>query len=179
MQTSLSETSVGHSLPDILGPGLSVIFCGINPGLLAAASGHHFAGRNNRFWRVLYLSGFIPHPMGPEDGQTLLQYGYGLTTVVARPTRRADQLARKEIEAVAAAFEQKIAQASPRYIAFLGKQAISVLVGRRDLCWGLHPDCIGGARTWILPNPSGLNRSFSLNALTEAYRDLVNAARCS
>jgi double-stranded uracil-DNA glycosylase len=159
-------------LADILAPRLSVVFCGINPGVLAATTGHHFAGRGNRFWRVVHLAGFTPIQLRPEDDRAFVRYGCGLTTAVARPTARADMLTRPEIVAAASAFEDKIAAIAPRYIAFLGKMALSAITGKRDIEWGLQAEFFGGARAWVLPNPSGLNRSFSLDALVSAYREL-------
>lgn len=168
----VTEAASVRTLPDILAPHLSVIFCGINPGMSAASSGRHFAGRGNRFWRVVHMAGFTPIQLGPEDDHTFLKCGYGLTTAVARPSARADQLSRSEIEAATPAFEQKIARHAPRYIAFLGKMALSAMSGTRDIEWGAQRDTFGGARVWVLPNPSGLNRSFSLDALVSAYREL-------
>ena len=161
-----------EGLPDILEPGLAVIFSGINPGLRAASTGHHFAGRGNRFWRTLHLAGFTPEQLSPEEGRTLLQYRCGLTTAVARPTARADELSRSEIKAAASEFERKIAHHAPRYVAFLGKMAVAELIGKREVDWGPQSVTFGGARIWVLPNPSGLNRAFSLDALVSAYREL-------
>ncbi|MCX4156459.1 MULTISPECIES: G/U mismatch-specific DNA glycosylase [Paraburkholderia] len=161
-----------QSLPDILEPGLSVVFCGINPGVLAASTGRHFAGRGNRFWRVVHLAGFTPEQISPDDDHTLLQYGCGLTTVVSRPTARADELSPREFKAAATEFEQKIERYAPQCVAFLGKMALSAMSGTRDIDWGLQPTTFGGARAWVLPNPSGLNRTFSLDALVIAYREL-------
>ncbi|TXC81223.1 G/U mismatch-specific DNA glycosylase [Paraburkholderia azotifigens] len=169
---SIAHSASPQALPDILEPGLSVIFCGINPGLRAASTGHHFAGRGNRFWRTLHLAGFTREELRPEAGRSLLHYACGLTTAVSRPTARADQLSRAEIKAAAADFELKIACYAPRYIAFLGKMAIAELTGKRDIEWGLQSLSFGGASTWVLPNPSGLNRAFSLEALVSAYREL-------
>ncbi|SAL02031.1 DNA glycosylase [Caballeronia arationis] len=164
-------------LADILEPNLSVVFCGINPGIRAASTGHHFAGSGNRFWRVVYLAGFTPEQLYPQDDRTFLKYGCGLTTAVARPTARADELSRTEIEAAASAFEGKIKRYRPQHIAFLGKMAISAMSGKRDISWGLQSEAFGGARTWVLPNPSGLNRAFSLDALVIAYRELADAVK--
>ena len=169
----MSSSSVAlQSLPDILAPGLAVVFCGINPGLLAASTGRHFAGHGNRFWRVMHLAGFTPEQLGPEDDHALLQYGYGLTTAVSRATARANDLSRMELKAAAIDFEQKIERYAPKYIAFLGKMALAAMSGTRDIQWGLQSAPFGGARAWVLPNPSGLNRSFSLDALVGAYREL-------
>jgi TDG/mug DNA glycosylase family protein len=161
-----------QGLPDLLEPGLDVVFCGINPGMRAASTGHHFDGRGNRFWQVLHLAGFTPEQLTPERGPTLLEYRCGLTTVVSRPSARADELSRSEIEAAGPDFERKIERYAPRYLAMLGKMAFSALSGKRDVDWGLQSQAIGGARVWVLPNPSGLNRGFSVASLVTAYREL-------
>ena len=149
-----------------------MIFCGINPGMTAAAQGHHFAGRGNRFWRTLHLAGFTPEQVQPENDRTLLRYQCGLTAVVERPTASADQLSLHEFSAAAAGFEQKIARHVPRFVAFLGKAAYCALSGQREVAWGLQAKTFGNAAVWVLPNPSGRNRAFSLEQLVAAYREL-------
>jgi TDG/mug DNA glycosylase family protein len=163
---------VSEKLEDILAGQLAVIFCGINPGMTAAAQGYHFAGRGNRFWRTLHLAGFTPEQVQPEDDRTILQYRCGLTAVVERPTASADQLSLHEFTAAGAAFEQKIARHAPRFVAFLGKAAYGALSGRREIAWGLQAQTFGNAAVWVLPNPSGRNRGFSLEQLVTAYREL-------
>jgi len=166
---------VREGLEDILAEHLAVIFCGINPGMTAAAQGHHFAGRNNRFWRTLHLAGFTPEEVRPENDRTILNYHCGLTAVVDRPTARADQLSLHEFTAAAASFEQKIARYAPRYVAFLGKSAYSALSGQRTIAWGLQAHTFGNAQVWVLPNPSGRNLAFTLDQLVAAYRHLWSA----
>lgn len=161
-----------EKLEDILAEDLAVIFCGINPGLKAAATGHHFMGRSNRFWRTLHLAGFTPHEVQPENDRTILQYQCGLTTVVERPTARADQLSADEFRAAAARFESKITRYAPRFVAFLGKAAYGALTGQREIAWGLQPQKLGDSAVWVLPNPSGRNLAFTLDQLVEAYRQL-------
>lgn len=167
---------MGERLEDILAEQLAVIFCGINPGITAAAQGHHFAGRGNRFWRTLHLAGFTPEEVRPEHDRTLLQYQCGLTAVVERPTARADQLSTHEFIAAAADFEQKIARYAPLFVAFLGKAAYSALSGQREIAWGLQSKTFGNASVWVLPNPSGRNRAFTQDQLVGAYRQLRLAA---
>ncbi|MVV52268.1 G/U mismatch-specific DNA glycosylase [Pseudomonas sp. PB120] len=168
---------MGETLEDILAEHLEVIFCGINPGMMAAAQGHHFAGRGNRFWRTLHLAGFTPTEVRPENDRTILDYQCGLTAVVERPTARADQLSLKEFTAAATEFERKIARHAPRYVAFLGKAAYCALSGQRDVPWGLQPKAFGHASVWVLPNPSGRNRGFSQDQLVTAYRELHEHTR--
>ncbi|RQT65987.1 G/U mismatch-specific DNA glycosylase [Burkholderia cepacia] len=163
---------MADELPDLIAPHLDVLFCGINPGLTAAETGHHFAGRNNRFWRVLHLAGFTPAEISPQDDRAILGHGCGLTAVVKRPTANADQLSRAEFMAAAAGFEQKVARYRPRFVAFLGKAAYSALSGQREVGWGLQPARMQGASVWVLPNPSGRNLAFGLDDLVDAYRQL-------
>lgn len=167
---------MGERLEDILAKDLAVIFCGINPGVMAATQGHHFAGRGNRFWRTLHLAGFTPEEVCPANDRTILQYQCGLTAVVARPTARADQLSAAELIAGAADFEQKIIRHAPRFVAFLGKAAYCALSGQRDVAWGQQPKTFANAEVWVLPNPSGRNRTFTLDQLVGAYRQLRLAA---
>jgi double-stranded uracil-DNA glycosylase len=160
----------GDFLPDVLATGLHAIFCGINPGLQAATAGHHFAGRGNRFWSTMQLAGFTPRRLAPEEDREILRFGYGLTTAAPRPTVSADGLAKGEILKAADALAEKMTRYAPRYIAFLGKQAYAEILGQAKLSWGKQEGRFGGAGVWILPNPSGLNRSFTLERLVEHYR---------
>ena len=166
---------MADALPDIIAERLTVVFCGINPGMTAAVAGHHFVRRSNRFWRVIHLAGFTPAEILPENDHTILEYGYGLTTVVDRPTASADQLSRQEFVAAAAHFEQKIARYAPRFVGFLGKAAYSVLSDQREIAWGPQPLPFGKAAVWVLPNPSGRNRAFTLDQLVNAYRQFYRA----
>src|SRR5262249_57045949 len=118
---------VSNGLPDILAKDLSVIFCGINPGATAAAAGRHFVSPSNRFWRVIHLAGFTPVQIRPEDDRTILHYGFGLTTAVARPTQRAGDLSRQELAQAVAGLRRKIARYAPHIVAFLGKAAYAAI----------------------------------------------------
>ena len=157
---------------DLIAERLAVVFCGINPGMTAAAAGHHFAGRSNRLWRLIHLAGSTPGEILPENDRTILRYGYGLTAVVGRPTARADQLSAQGFIAVAAHFEQKIARYAPRFVGFLGKAAYFVQSCQREIAWGSQPVAVGNAVVWVPPNPSGRNRAFTFDQLVSAYREL-------
>ena len=165
-----------NELPELIGEGLTVLFCGINPGLTAATAGHHFVNRSNRFWRVLHLAGFTPREIAPEQDRTILDYGYGLTTVVSRPTARADQLSTQEFNAAAAQFSRKVAHLAPRIVAFLGKPAYAALSAQRHVAWGRQTARMEGAIVWVLPNPSGLNAHETIDSLARAYRQAWDAA---
>lgn len=174
MSPNLQPHSIG--LPDVISKSLNVLFCGINPGMRSATVGLHFATRSNRFWRVLHLAGFTARQLEPDEAHLLLDYGCGITSAVARPTVSATDLSRADYIAARPVFERKIAKYRPRYLAFLGKPASSVFLNQRDLSWGLQPTTFGGSAVWVLPNPSGLNRAFTIGMLTDAYRELSEAA---
>ena len=119
--------------PDILSRGLDVIFCGLNPAASAAAAGHNFSNRSNRFWTVLHLAGFTDVRLQPQDERRLLEYGCGITAVVGRPTKRANEVLLEEFRKARLGFETKIRRCAPRSIAFLGKRAFSAMTGRPDV----------------------------------------------
>jgi TDG/mug DNA glycosylase family protein len=167
-----ASTNVLPGLRDILAPNLRVVFCGINPGLKSAMLGHHFASRGNRFWKTIYLAGFTWEQIAPENGGLVLAHGCGLTTAVERPTSRADELSRDEFERAASGLSAKIAHYSPGYVAFLGKTAFAAIFRRKSVSWGKQNALLGGSKIWVLPNPSGLNRSFGLDQLVRAYTEL-------
>jgi TDG/mug DNA glycosylase family protein len=164
-------------LPDLLRKNLDVVFCGINPALSAARAGHHFSNRSNRFWRVLHLAGFTPHLIQPADDRTILDYGYGLTAAVQRPTIGASELTLREFRESADELERKVRLYRPRFLAFLGKPAFAAIFRQRTIEWGKQPMPFGGAEVWVLPNPSGLNRAFKLEALVLSYRTLRIASK--
>jgi TDG/mug DNA glycosylase family protein len=164
-------------LPDILSTNLSVVFCGLNPGLRAAEEGHHFVGRGNRFWRGIHLAGFTPTQIDPTHDVSLLEFGCGVTTVVRRPTAGAGEVVSNEFRAGGVVLRERIEEYAPRNIAFLGKAAFAAIMQKREVSWGGQPDTFAGAAVWILPNPSGRNRSFSLADLIDAYSALRRGLR--
>jgi double-stranded uracil-DNA glycosylase len=168
----MARDVVVRELPDIIAPDLSVLFCGINPGLGSALAGYPFANRSNRFWRVLHLAGFTAKQLKPEEADMLLDYGCGLTSAVKRATVAASELTRADFIAAKPGFERKIERYRPRHLAFLGKTACAVFLNRREIPWGRQEALLGGATVWVLPNPSGLNCAFTLDVLTVAYREL-------
>ena len=161
--------------PDIIGPGLEVVFCGLNPAASAAADGHNFSHHSNRFWTVLHLAGFTDTRLRPEDERDLLHHGCGITAAVQRPTARAQAVSAEEFRQARPSFEAKIELYEPRVVAFLGKRALAEMFGVPQIAWGPQPTRIGRTSMWVLPNPSGLNKNFTLPALVEAYRELRTA----
>ncbi|RWX80982.1 G/U mismatch-specific DNA glycosylase [Neorhizobium lilium] len=168
-----SDEAANPSGPsEILAPGLSVVFCGLNPALSAARDGHNFSNRSNRFWRVLHLAGFTPRQLEAEEEREILAYGLGLTSAVARPTKSASELKRHDYLTAAPVLESNIRHFAPANLAFLGKAAYAAIGLNAHIEWGKQADDFAGASVWVLPNPSGLNRAFNLERLTRHYREL-------
>ena len=170
----------GRTIPDVLGPGLDVVFVGINPGLWSGAIGHHFARPGNRFWKALHGSGFTDRLLSPLEDASLLERNLGLTNLVARTTATAAELSADEIRAGARELEDRLSPLHPRFVAVLGIGAYRTGFGRRAAALGSQNEDLSGARLWVLPNPSGLNAHYQLDELTDrfrALRDSVSPAR--
>ncbi|TQM79612.1 G/U mismatch-specific uracil-DNA glycosylase [Saccharothrix saharensis] len=157
------------TLPDVLGPGLDVLFCGINPGLLSAAKGQHFARPGNRFWPALHLSGFTPRLLKPAEQDELPRYGLGITNLVARPTARADELTAEELRAGGVRLTGVARRYRPKVVAVVGVTAYRAAFGRKAAVIGPQEEAIASSRLWVLPNPSGLNAHYQLPALAEVF----------
>ncbi|HEY1918655.1 MAG TPA: G/U mismatch-specific DNA glycosylase [Streptosporangiaceae bacterium] len=166
------EAARDKLIPDVAGPGLRVLFSGINPGLYSAATGYHFARPGNRFWPALHQSGFTPRQFRPDEQDELLALGLGITNVAARATARADELSPGELHDGGRVLAAKVTMLAPRFLAVLGVTAFRVAFDRRNAVVGPQDDQIGPTRLWVLPNPSGLNAHFTLPRLAAAFADL-------
>lgn len=161
---------------DVIAPGLRVLFCGINPGLYTAYTGHHFARPGNRFWPALYRAGFTERQLAPSEERTLLDRGYGITNVVPRVTATAAELAPEEYVAGGRLLRAKVDEYQPRVLAVLGVGAYRTAFDRPKAALGPQPDALGPTRVWVLPNPSGLNAHYQLDALAALFREVRLAA---
>jgi TDG/mug DNA glycosylase family protein len=164
------------TIPDVVAPGLRVLFSGINPGLYSAATGHHFARPGNRFWPALHQSGFTPRQLRPAEQDQLVGLGLGITNIVARATARADQLTAAELREGGLVLQAKVGRLRPRWVAIVGVTAYRTAFGRPAATVGPAGEALGGARLWVLPNPSGLNAHWSLAALAGEFARLRAAA---
>jgi len=165
----------GATIPDLVAPGLRVLFAGINPSLYSAATGYHFARPGNRFWPALHQSGFTDRQLQPAEQRLLLDVGLGITNVVARATARADELDAEELRAGGAALTAAAARLEVSWLAVLGVTAYRAAFGQPRAVVGPRRDLPGGPRVWILPNPSGLNAHWSAPRLAEAFAELRKA----
>jgi TDG/mug DNA glycosylase family protein len=154
-------TPGGRRVPDVLAPGLRVLFVGINPSLESARVGHHFAGPGNPFWRLLFAAGFTPAPLRPEDDGELLALGLGLTNVCPRATRGAADLTRRDYERGARGLVRKVEQYRPAVVALVGVTLARIVLPRSaEVGPGPRSAALAGARVFVLPNPSGRNAAF-------------------
>lgn len=146
-------------LPNLIQPGLKLLFVGINPGLRSAAIGHHFAGHSNRFWPFLAASGLTPGKLTALQDAHLLSYGYGITNIVPRPSAAAAELTPAELRIGAEELRGLLRQHQPKVAAYLGKVVYQYLSGQKDFSWGEQPKrVVPEVIDFVLPNPSGLNR---------------------
>jgi TDG/mug DNA glycosylase family protein len=169
------EAARSLTLEDVLAPGLDLVFCGINPGLYTAWAGHHFARPGNRFWRVLHEAGFTPRRFRPGEQRELLGLGLGITNLVPRTTARAEELTPSELRDGARLLRAKMERFRPLWLAVLGVTAYRVAFERPSAVVGEQADRVGGARVWLLPNPSGLNAHYQLPDLVAEFGRLRQA----
>ena len=161
------------TISDLLAPGLCVVFCGYNPSLTSSVTGNHYAFPGNRFWRVLEAAGITERRYLPSEDTELLAKGIGFTNIVARPTRRADELARDEIREGAALLREKIERYRPAAMAYTGIGVYRWLRGSSRPTWGIQPEpVVPGTVDLVLPSPSGLNR-MTFDELVEHYRAVI------
>lgn len=169
------HAAAGKTVPDVIKPGLEILFCGINPGLYTAAVGHHFARPGNRFWPAIYAAGFTPRLLSPFEERQLLEYGYGITNVVPRASTAADELTREELVAGGKELQAKVLRYHPRCLAVLGVGAYRGAFDRPKANLGQQPEMIGETIVWVLPNPSGLNAHYGLDELASLLREMRQA----
>jgi TDG/mug DNA glycosylase family protein len=177
--------AAGRSVPDLV-PGrqgkLRLLFVGINPGLWTAAAQAHFAHPGNRFYRALHAAGITLSVLDVSGGfdagsrRALLGRGIGLTNLVDRATARADQVADDELRAGAARLVDKVRIWRPRVVGIVGIGAYRTAFGPRDAAVGPQAERCAGAELWALPNPSGLNAHYQVDALARLYRAAARAA---
>jgi TDG/mug DNA glycosylase family protein len=167
--TAELQAASGRTIPDVIGPGLDVLFCGINPGLYSAATGFHFARPGNRFWPALASAGFTPQVLTPGDSRELLACGLGITNLVARATATAAELDGGELRAGRPRLERKVRRYGPLAVAIVGVGAYRTAFDRPLASVGLQPERLAGALLWVLPNTSGLNAHYQAADFTRAF----------
>lgn len=164
--------AVHNTLVDVIAPNLSVLFCGINPGLYSAAVGHNFARPGNRFWAALFGAGFTNRTLSPVEERKLLEHGFGITNIVKRATATAEELTKKELLEGAKELIRKVRSLQPLYLAVVGITAYRIAFSERKAKLGLQEKRIGKTILWVLANPSGLNAHYQLPDLIRHFAEL-------
>lgn len=170
------------AVDDLVGPGLRLLFVGINPGLWTAATNTHFAHPGNRFYPALLRAGIIERAIDRGTGMTeadrahLVERGIGITNLVNRATARASELTADELRAGGERLVGFVEEHGPRVVAVAGVTAYRVAFGERRAGLGPQPVGLAGAALWIVPNPSGLNAHETIDTLAAAYRAPAEAA---
>ena len=176
------QTFRNSSVPDLVGPGLKLLFVGINPGLWTAATQTHFAHPGNRFYPALRLAGIVDRdldrgePMTAEDRAYLIKRGIGITNLVNRATARAGELAADELRAGRTRLEDFVAQHHPAVVAIAGITAYRQAFVAPKAKEGEQAELASGARVWVVPNPSGLNAHETIASLAQAYAEPARVA---
>jgi double-stranded uracil-DNA glycosylase len=175
------EACRGHEVGDLIGPGLKLLFVGINPGLWTAAVQTHFAHPTNRFYPALAAAGITDYEidraagMSDADRAHLIARGVGITNLVRRATARASELTREELREGGERLLRFVADHRPAVVAIAGISAYREAFGERGAVLGRQPDTLdsaaewSGAALWVVPNPSGLNAHETVATLATGY----------
>jgi double-stranded uracil-DNA glycosylase len=165
-------------VPDLIAPDLQILFVGVNPGIRSGQAHHHFAHPSGRLWRALHESGFTPELLRPAEERALLAYGLGLTNLVDRPTRAADELTADELRQGGRRLRRKACRYRPGWVAVLGVVAYRVAFDEPMATVGPQRRALCSSRLWVLPGPTGRNAHYPLPQLIEEFRHLRRAAQC-
>ncbi len=159
-------------LPDYLKTHLTIVFIGFNPSIRSGESGHHFANPTNRFWKLLNEAGLLSRRLSPQEDAKLLDYGYGLTNIVAKPTRAASDLTKEDYQEGREILLEKLKNYKPRVACFVGKGVYEQLTKKRPIPWGIQtPSLLPETRDYVVPSSSGLVR-MPFNEMVEIYRGI-------
>lgn len=157
---------------DILAPGLTVVFVGYNPGARSAETGHHFAGYSNKFWKLLHAADLTPRLLKSEENELLLEFGFGITNIVARPSRTAAEITKEEFRQGREILREKLVRFRPLIAAYAGIGVYKEFALKKEVSGGRQPDSVvPGVTDFVLPSPSGLNRLLFADQLA-FYREL-------
>ena len=159
------------ALPDVLAPGLSVLFCGINPGHVSAAAGAHFANPRNDFWRLLHAARFTPRLLEPHEQHLLPDYGIGVTNAAARTTQGSGDLRRSDFGGSRERLERLARDLNPAWIGFVGKEAYRGALGERPE-HGLQERVLVATRLFVLPSTSPANAAVPWSERLRWFSDL-------
>jgi double-stranded uracil-DNA glycosylase len=162
------------TIPDYLKEHLNILFIGFNPSIRSSESGHHFANPNNRFWKILYESGLTPYKLHPSEDNTLLDLGYGLTNIVARPTKTAQEITKEEYILGKKELKVKIEKYKPKVACYVGKGVYQEYSEHKVVKWGIQTESVvEGTIDFVAPSSSGLVR-MKIEEIIDIYRQLLD-----
>ena len=153
-------------LPDIIKYGLKVLFVGYNPGITSASTGHHYAHKSNRFWKLLYESGLTPERLQAVDDRKLLELDFGSTNIIDRPSKTESEIKPEEFRAGSKFLYKLISELEPRIVCYVGigvyksyaSDILNIPKSKLNINMGLQPQSIlNGIADFVCSNPSGLN----------------------
>jgi double-stranded uracil-DNA glycosylase len=170
-QRSAKTQATTSAVPDVLAPGLDVLFCGINPGRVSAAAAAHFANPRNDFWRLLCEAGFTPRLLEPAEQFELPRYGVGVTNAAYRTTPGSGDLRRADFAGSAERLERIALELGPRFIGFVGKEAYRGAFGERPSL-GLQSHRLGDTALFVLPSTSPANAAVPYPERLRWFREL-------
>lgn len=141
-------------VPDLLQPGLKLVFCGTAPGRMSAERGHYYAYPQNKFWRTLHATGLTPRLLAPAEYPELLKLGIGLTDIAKFVSGQDNQLPKHSLgPAAIRALRQRVLEYQPGILAFTSLEGGRRFLGKRAT-FGEQHETVGTTRIWILPSPS-------------------------
>jgi len=155
----MEHSNLPKPLPDIIAPGLLILFIGYNPGLRSAELGHHYAGKSNRFWEILFRSGLTAEKLSYTRDRELLAHGFGSTNIVDRPSKGADELTREDYLVGRGQLLAQLEEYKPVIACYVGSGVYKAFTGIVKTDWGLQPErTLAGITDFVAPSTSGLNR---------------------
>jgi double-stranded uracil-DNA glycosylase len=159
-------------ITDHLRENLDVIFVGFNPSIRSSQTGHHYANPNNRFWKILFEAGITPRKYEFSEDYKLLELGYGMTNIVARPTKAADEITKEEYQQGKKELKEKVEKYRPKIVCFVGKGVYQQYSGKKDIPWGKQEESVvGGTVDFVAPSSSGLVR-MRMDEVVGIYKEL-------
>jgi TDG/mug DNA glycosylase family protein len=169
------SVTTASAVPDVLAPGLRIVFCGINPGRVSAAAHAHFANPRNDFWRLLHTAKLTPRLLEPSGQHEALRYGIGITNAAPRTTPGSSDLRRADFAGARERLERLAEELRPGWIAFVGKEAYRGVFAERAE-HGMQERSLGETRLFVLPSTSPANAAVSWDERRRWFDELAGRA---
>ncbi|MBD1379037.1 mismatch-specific DNA-glycosylase [Metabacillus arenae] len=157
---------------DILGYHLDILFIGFNPSIVSGETGHHYANKSNRFWKLLYMANLTDRIYLPEEDRSLLKEGYGFTNIVSRPTKEAAHITPEEYQEGRILLREKLEEYRPMVAFFVGKGVYEQYSKTRKVAWGKQETPVSkNMIEFVAPSSSGLVR-MKIEEIVDIYKQV-------